>query len=426
MVEISRHRHCMSNKIRNRFLALVLVLAFIGVGMLYYVNWVVQKPFAIILFLTDNLNTPSLTAARIYKGGADHRLSLETFPNLGLITTQAADFAVSDTAAAVTAISTGQKVNNRSVGVDSAGKPLENLIDLARSNGRLVGLVSDSAISDPTPAAFFAKLGDPLDTATIVAQLADAPVLDVILGGGEADFLPELKEGRRKDGRDLMLEMRRKGYDIVRNKSELENTPAWKAPKLLGIFASGPLAFGDEIKSAGSEPSLADMVKQAVQLLQFNPKGYLLVVDAGLVGRAASKNEGERMLRQIVALDDAIAAAKSYAGENSLIIVAGKQSVGGLTLNGYPFRNDKGIAVTGINPQGVPSLTWSTGPGSKPASNPAPEATPAAPAEPSAVPAPSAVGVAEDGIVVSSGPGADKLGGFKDNTDIFKTIKEGL
>jgi alkaline phosphatase len=426
MVEISRHRHCMSNKIRNRFLALVLLLAFIGLGMLFYVNWVVQKPFAIILFLTDNLNTPSLTAARIYKGGADHRLSLESLPQLGLITTQAADFAVSDTAAAVTAIATGQKVNNRSVGVDSSGKPLENLIDLARANGRLVGLVTDSAISDPTPAAFFAKSGDPLDASAIVAQLADAPVLDVILGGGEAEFLPEHKEGRRKDGRDLMLELRRKGYDIARNKSEMENTPVWRAPKLLGIFAPGPLAFGDEIKAAGSEPSLADMVKQAIQLLQFNRKGYLLIVDAGLVGKAAAHNEGERMLRQIVALDDAVAAALSYAGENSLIIVAGKQSVGGLTLNGYPFRNDKGIAVTGLNPQGVPSLTWATGPGSKPSAGQTPEDKPASPAEPSAFAAPAAVGVAEDGIVVSSGPGAEKLGGFKDNTDIFKTIVEGL
>lgn len=417
----------MSNKIRNRFLALVLLLAFIGVGMLFYVNWVVQKPFAIILFLTDNLNTPSLTAARIYKGGADHRLNLESLPTLGFITTQAADFAVSDTAAAVTAIATGQKVNNRSVGVDSAGKPLENLIDLAQSKGRLVGLVTDSLVSDPTPAAFFAKSTDPQDASAITAQLVDTPVLDVILGGGEADLLPEHKEGRRKDGRDLMLEMRRKGYDIARNKSELENTPSWRTPKLLGIFASGPLAFGDEIKSAGSEPSLADMVKQAVQLLQFNPKGYLLVVDAGLVGTAASKNEGERMLRQINALDDAIAAARSYAGENSLIIVAGKQSVGGLSLNGYPFRNDKGIAVTGINPQGVPSLTWATGPGSKTAAAPpAPDATPAAPAEPSAFAAPAAVGVAEDGIVVSSGPGSEKLSGFKDNTDIFKAISEEL
>ncbi len=70
----------MSNKIRNRFLALFCLLAFIGLGLLFYVNWVVQKPFAIILFLTDNLNTSSLTAARIYQQGADNRLNLEKFP----------------------------------------------------------------------------------------------------------------------------------------------------------------------------------------------------------------------------------------------------------------------------------------------------------------------------------------------------------
>ena len=67
-------------------------------------NWVVQKPFAIIFSLTDNLTTSTLTAARIYGNGADTRLNIENLPNLSLITTHAADFAVSDPAAAATAI----------------------------------------------------------------------------------------------------------------------------------------------------------------------------------------------------------------------------------------------------------------------------------------------------------------------------------
>ena len=110
------------------------------------------------------------------------------------------------------------------------------------------------------------------------------------------------------------------------------------------------------------------MVKTAIQLLQYNRKGYLLVVDCGLAGKAASQNEGERMLRELLALDEAVASAVSFAGEDSLILVAGKQSVGGLRLNGYPFRSDKGVAVVGINSQGIPSLTWSTGPGTRAAS----------------------------------------------------------
>src|SRR4029077_6207194 len=230
------------------------------------------------------------------------------------------------------------------------------------------GLISNVEISDTTPAAFFARTGNPQDSQDIAAQLVDAGNIDVILGGGEADFLPEHKEGRRKDGRDLLLELRRKGYDIAHNKSEMENTPSWRAPRLLGIFASGNLAFADEIQSAGSQPALAEMVKTAIQLLQYNRKGYLLVVDCGLAGKTASQNEGERMLRELLALDEAVASAVSFAGEDSLILVVGKQSIGGLRLNGYPFRNDKGVAVVGINSQGIPSLTWSTGPGSRAAS----------------------------------------------------------
>src|SRR5262245_28055714 len=131
----------MSIKIRNRFIALVCLLLFIGLGMLFYVNWVVQKPFAVIIFLTDNLSTSTLTAARMYQNGADNRLRLEQFPHLGLLRTHAADFAVSDSAAASTSIATGKRVNNRSVGVDSDGKILPTIFDAARKKGRAVGLV---------------------------------------------------------------------------------------------------------------------------------------------------------------------------------------------------------------------------------------------------------------------------------------------
>ena len=66
----------MSKKLRNRFIALVCLLAFAGVGVLFYANWVVQKPFAIVLFLTDNLTTSTLAAARIYQNGAESRLNV--------------------------------------------------------------------------------------------------------------------------------------------------------------------------------------------------------------------------------------------------------------------------------------------------------------------------------------------------------------
>lgn len=415
----------MSKKLRNRFIALFCLLAFVGAGFLFYTNWVVQRPFAIILFIGDGLTTGMVAPARIYNDGAQNRLELERLPHLALLTTYANDFAVPDAAAAASALATGRKVNNRVLSLDAAGKPLTSLVDLAQKSGRSIGVVTNASLTDPTLAAFYAKSADPDDRQTLAAQLAAAN-LDLLLGGGSDDFQPEAKEGRRTDGRDLVLEFRKRGYDIVRDRNELLDVPAWRVPRVFGVFRRGNLDFADVADRDGSQPSLADLVRQAISRLQYNPKGYILVVDAGLIAQASQANEGERTLREIVELDRAVGAALQYAGNNALIIVTGKQSVGGFRMNGYPFKNDRGMSVTGINPQTVPFITWSTGPGSVVPKDVASPDLPQKPSEPSAVPAPAGIGVVEDVISVSTGPGSEKLQGFKDNTDVFKTISENL
>lgn len=395
---------------------------FLAGGVLFYVSWVIQRPFAIILFLSDDLTPSVLTASRIYAGGADHRLAMEKFPHLALLSSQANDFAVADGAAAAGAVATGQKANNGSLRFEGGKSPLPTLMELARKSGRATGIVSNTSLTDATAAAFYAGTSDPLDFETIGRELAEKSGINVLLGGGADDLLPDSKDGRRRDGRDLILEMRNRGYDIARNRQEMESTPQWRAPKVLGLFSKGQLAFADEVQASASQPSLSDMVLQAILLLQYNPKGYFLVVDAGLAGKAALQSQGERMLQEILALDRAVAMASAYAGDKALIVVAGRSNPGGLHMNGYSFRNDKGAAVLGINAQGVPSLTWSTGPGSGTKSSPEGLAR----TEPSAFQTAASIGVAEDVVAVSKGPGTESLQGFQDNTDIFRVIRKGF
>ena len=90
--------------------------------------------------------------------------------------------------------------------------------------------------------------------------------------------------------------------------------------------------------------------------------GYFLVVDAGLMRKAAEKNNGEHTLAETVELDRALAVAQRYAGGKSAIFVCGDVGIGGLSLNGYPFRKDRGIAVLGLNSAGDPWFSWATGP----------------------------------------------------------------
>ena len=70
-------------KLRNQLLALFCLLIFIGIGFLFYTNWVVQKPFGIILFVTDGLSTNTLTATRLYMGGANASQQLQRLCRAG-------------------------------------------------------------------------------------------------------------------------------------------------------------------------------------------------------------------------------------------------------------------------------------------------------------------------------------------------------
>ena len=81
---------------------------------------------------------------------------------------------------------------------------------------------------------------------------------------------------------------------------------------------------------------------------------------------AARDNQGERTLAETAELDQAVAVAQSYAGENATILVAGNLGIGGLSINGFPFRRDSGVALLGVNSSGEPALTWATGPNGSP------------------------------------------------------------
>ncbi|MFZ1218712.1 MAG: alkaline phosphatase [Chthoniobacterales bacterium] len=420
-------------KWRNQLLALFCLILFAAFGVFYFQHWVVQKPFGIILFIGEGLAPGRLAATRVYAGGADSPLALDSMPHLALLTNYSNDFSAPDRAAAAAAFATGVKVNNKSIGTEPHGTAT-NLIELARSAGRATGLITDGNLANPTAAAFYARGSNQNGPPDIARQMTDGSAIDLVLGGGAGDFLPVAKDGNRRDGRDLLLEIRRKGIDLVRSKAELEAIPGWRRPKLFGAFSRVELAYADQIEARGDQPSLADMVRRSIELLQYNRAGYLLIVDAGLMRKAAEQNDAEHTLAETVEFDRAVAVARRYGGAKSAIFVCGDVAIGGLSLNGYPFRKDRGIAVLGLNSAGEPWFSWATGPkGSKSygaarlaATNPSPtgSVSPEVLQEPAAFYAPLALDTVDDVVAFGIGPGTERLQGSKDNTAIFTIIRD--
>jgi alkaline phosphatase len=422
--------------LRNQLLALFCLLVFIAGGVLYFHTWVVQKPFGIILFVGDGLVPGNLTAARLWNQGADHPLTMDTFPHLALVTNYANDFAVPDSPAAASAIATGVKVNNGVIGIGPKGRELQSILELAKAQGRAVGIVTTGGLTDASIAAFYAHVDRSTELDEIAAQFADKAALDVALGGGAQDFTPESKSGHRKDGRDLLLEMKTKGAEVMRSKEELENAPVFTTAARVGVFSNGDLAYSNQIESGSQEPSLPDMVRRAIEFLELHQRGYMLVVDAELVSRAAEQNDGEHVLTETVDMDRAIATALQYAGANAVVMAVGKHATGGMTMNGYPLRQEHGVGLLGVNAFGYPAIAWATGPNGPQkvtgttgvsASQDGSPAPGLGGDEPAAFyTAPTAINSAEDVIAIGRGPGTEALKGVIDNTEIFQILRGGM
>src|SRR5207237_5297474 len=123
-------------KWRNHLLALFCLLAFAGIGVLYFQHWVIRKPFGIILFVGEGLSPARLAPTRAYAAGAGTRLNLDSLAHAALLLNYSKDCAAPDQAAAATAIATGERVADRAVAIDADGQAIPRIVEVPRECGR--------------------------------------------------------------------------------------------------------------------------------------------------------------------------------------------------------------------------------------------------------------------------------------------------
>ena len=122
-------------------------------------------------------------------------------------------------------------------------------------------------------------------------------------------------------------------------------------------------------------------------------------------------------------LDRAVAVALQYAGPKTLVLVAGGQSTGGMALNGYPLRQDHGVSLLGMNAEGLPSITWATGPAGP---QPVPGVATPSPVAPPRVTRPTPRTSPTTPWPPGSAPAPKRLRGFQDNTFVFTLLNSQL
>lgn len=339
-------------------------------------------PKNVLFFLGDGMGLTTMTATRIYKVGEDGELTMDTLPETAFVKTFSRNSQVTDSAPSMAAYMTGVKMDNEVLsmtaettaydpltlndfvtGADSTcaasnGKPVTTMLELAKAAGMGTGVVTTTRITHATPAATYAHLCHRDGENTIAAQMVPGGVgynvalgdgIDVVLGGGLRHFLPKGPGSSRSDARDLVAEMKAKGYAYAANKSEFDKLPA--NGKVLGLFTYSHMAY-DLDRDGTKEPSLAEMTAKSIDQLKGNAKGFFLMVEGGRIDHALHETTARKALQDAAAFDDALKVAIDKMKvidpdlKNTLIVVTADHDHT-LVLNGYAARTGK---TTDANP----------------------------------------------------------------------------
>ena len=125
-----------------------------------------QRAKNVIFFIGDGMGVSTITATRVYSVGVDGQLVLDQFPYTALSRTYSADSITPDSAPTMSAMMTGVNTNQSVLGLDAKTEPSDfnkdgdgrapwTLLELAKSRGMKVGVVSTAQITHATPAATY-------------------------------------------------------------------------------------------------------------------------------------------------------------------------------------------------------------------------------------------------------------------------------
>lgn len=345
-----------------------------------------QSPRArnVILFIGDAGGIPTLHAASIHGHRQPQALFIQRMPHLALMDTSPADGWVTDSAAGMSAIMTGQKTDNGviSQSADAVrgevdGRVLQTILEHAEERGLSTGVITNMSITDATPAACYAHANDRRDTGRIFAQLAsprfgDGP--DIVVGAGRTRVL----EATAALGIDIQAELRKKGYELLDSPGGLR-----RGQRRVIALTDNP------------EFDPVPVLEHAIDTLSQNHKGYFLMVEWDM-----HTNELERGLNRSLTMDSLVRRAASRASRDTLIVFTADHS--------FDIRVRGGKRDEPLVQDALPTSDGGDG------------AQAAKPGQRYVRMDNGHTG--EQVLAAAQGPGAERVRGFIQNTDLFLII----
>ncbi len=331
-----------------------------------------------VIFIHPDGTTPSHYAlARLDTVGPDGRLNWDMMTDAGVYVNSIEDGLAPSSNAGAVVHSMGTKPVTASYGLDEYGEPVisrsgkqgETVMEEAIAAGKATAVINSGFIAEPGTGVFLADVPERDDTEDITAEILESGV-NVILGGGETDYLPEGtvgffgEEGTRTDGRNLIEQAEEMGYTVVYTREQLQNLPE-STDKLLGVFAAED-TYNDTTEEANVEagldnygqpgnenpPTVAEMLDAALPILNQDPDGFMVVIEEEGTDNFGNNNNARGIVEAATRADNAIGVAMDfikYEDPNTLLVTSADSNAAGAVVTDVD-EADEAVGTVSVNP----------------------------------------------------------------------------
>jgi len=381
-----------------------------------------EPPKNVIILISDGMGYNHMDATSYYQYGELGHQVYESFPyKFGMSTYEVDDqgynpqFAwtmpgyvqqgYTDSAAAATAMSTGVKTYNGAIGMGPDRNLLKHLFEYAEEQGKMSGVVSSVQLSHATPAGFVAHNVARGNYAEIAREMIYTSAVDVIMGAGHptyddsstvltntADFeykyvggedtWNDLTDADGAEGADANGDGTPDTWTLIQDESEFAALAADPNPpsRVIGVpkvyqtlqfNRSGDSTVPYDVPFNTNVPTLTLMTSAALNVLDEDSDGFMLMVEGGAVDWAGHANHTARLIEEQIDFNHSVEAVVAWvedstngsSWDDTLVIVTADHETGFL-LGPDSCPGDTTVALNPIvnNDIGnMPGVQWCSG-----------------------------------------------------------------
>lgn len=308
-----------------------------------------QQAKYVFYFIGDGMGVNQVQGTELYRGELEGKIGITPiwftqFPYATTATTFSATNGVTDSAAAGTALATGNKTQNVTIGMkQDLQTEVSSVAVWAKNKGCRVGVTTSVSVDHATPAAFYAHDPSRGSYYKIGTDLYKAG-FDFYAG---SDFIdPNNKDNKDGNSENLYTMAEKNGYTIARGyKDYLKKCK--KADKMI-LFQSEKASEKDRtaipyaIDRTKDDLTLADITRSAINFLSKDlSKGFFLMVEGGKIDWACHSNDAATAFHEVADMDEAVKVAYEFYSQHpdeTLIVVTADHETGGFVLGTGAYK----------------------------------------------------------------------------------------